>query len=120
MEFLEREDNYFKVNVRGLDFQGTARIYIYEPRPNTLAGFFRDLAVNWRGWSGKKKWASLEGELSFAAESDSTGHTYLKTRLRSGPYPFDWAVSFVLLLEAGQLENIATQMEKFSAQNFVD
>src|SRR5665213_1430324 len=105
VEFLERETDYFKVSLSSLDVHGTARIYNYEPRPVPLAGFFRDLAVHWQGWPGKKEWASLESDLAFTAISDSTGHTTLSARLRSGPSPFDWSLSVVLLLQAGQLES---------------
>jgi hypothetical protein len=115
LEFLHCDADHFKVSLRGLDFHCTARVYSFEPRPNHLAGFFRDLAVHWRGWPGKKEWTSLEGELSLVATSDSTGHTSLAVRLRSGPYPFDWSLSVVLLIEAGQLESIASQVEEFAS-----
>lgn len=52
-------------------------------------------------------------ELRFSAACDSTGHTSLSVRLRSGPYPLDWSISAALLLEAGGLERIATEVEKF-------
>jgi len=78
-----------------------------------LASFFSDLAAHWQGWSGKKEWGSLEGELSFTATSDSTGHTSLVVRLRSGPYPYDWTLTATLLIDAGQLEPIAKSMEGF-------
>lgn len=113
LEFFDLEADYFKVRLSGSDFSGTARVYVYEPMPTHLANFFRDLANQWQGWPGKKEWVSLEGELSLTATSDSTGHTSLSVRLRSGPYPFDWSLSGVLLIEAGQLEGIAARIEKF-------
>jgi hypothetical protein len=111
LEFFDQEPDYFSVRLHGPDFHGAGRVYAYEP--TGLASFFRDLAAHWRGWTGKKEWASLEGELSLCATCDSTGHTSLTVRLRSGPYPFDWSLSVVLLIEAGQLEQIASHIEQF-------
>jgi hypothetical protein len=37
----------------------------------------------------------------------------LSVRLHSGPCPFDWSLSAVLLIEAGQLEHIAAEVENF-------
>ena len=115
LEFSDLAGDYFQATLRGPDFQGCGRIYAYEP-PH-LAAFFRDLAAHWQGWSGQKEWGSLEGELSFTATSDSTGHTSLAVRLRSGPYPFDWTLTTVLFIEAGQLEPIAKKMEEFLIAN---
>ncbi len=113
LEFSERVGNYYRVRLSGSGFHGTCQVYAYEPRTGPDK-FFKDLATSWRGWQGQKEWSSLEGELRFSATCDSTGHTSLSVRLRSGPYPFDWSLSGVLLLEAGGLERIATDVEKFA------
>jgi len=74
----------FRAHLRGGGFDGTVEVYELGP-PKHLAAFFRDLALHWRGWQGEKRWASLEGQLSLSAKSDSTGHTQLDVRLRGGP-----------------------------------
>lgn len=107
---LEFSDG-FNVCLCGPNFRGAAQVYPY--RPARLGEFFRDLAIHSKGWVGKKEWGSLEGELSLAATIDSTGHIYLTVRLRSGPYPFEWLLSAMLLIEAGQLEQIASSIEEF-------
>src|ERR1035437_1138464 len=84
LEFSEFSGDHYRATLRGPDFHGTG--CVYADVPSRLAAFFRDLATHWQGWSGKKDWRSLEGELSFTATSDSTGHTSLAVRLRSGPY----------------------------------
>jgi Family of unknown function (DUF6228) len=112
LEFFDRTANHYKVSLKGSQFHGDAPVYAFEPVSH-LAGFFNDLAVHWRGWSGKKEWGSLEGELSLTATSDSTGHISLSVHLRPGPDPLDWRLSTVLLVEAGQLEQIAFQIERF-------
>ena len=111
LEFFDHAGGYYNVSLRGCDYHGAARVYA--DTPVHLGAFFRDLAAHWRGWQGKKEWRSLEGELAFTATSDSTGHTSLWVRLRSGPYPYDWSLTTTLLVEAGQLEQIAVQMEAF-------
>jgi hypothetical protein len=111
LEFSDYAGDYFQAALRGPGFQGCGRVYAYEP--SHLASFFLDLAAHWQGWSGKKEWGSLEGELSFTATSDSTGHTSLAVRLRSGPYPYDWTLTTMLLIDAGQLEPIAKSMQEF-------
>ncbi len=113
LEFSDRGSDFFKVGIHGVDIHGLAHVNTLEPGSNYLTVFFRDLAVHWRGWQGKKEWSSLEGELRLSATCDSTGHTNLSVRLRAGPYPFDWSLSAVLLIEAGQLERIASEIEKF-------
>ena len=112
LEFSDRTGDHYRVSLTGPNFHGDCSVYAYEPAAD-LSAFFRDMATNWRGWQGKKEWSSLEGELKLAGIIDSTGHISLSVRLRSGPYPFDWTISAVLLLEAGSLEKIAGQVERF-------
>jgi hypothetical protein len=113
LEFSANSPGYYGACLCGPNFRGTAIVYAHETAECSLARFFRELAVHWKGWPGKKEWRSLEGELSLAATIDSTGHISLSVRLRSGPYPFDWGLSAVLLMEAGQLEQIASLIERF-------
>ena len=112
LELSARNGDYFDACLTGPNFRGAALVYTYEPV--YLERFFRDLATHhWKGWTGKKEWTSLEGELWLAAAIDSTGHVSLSVRLRSGSYPFDWSLSAVLLIEAGQLEEIASSIKRF-------
>ncbi len=111
LQFSDYVGDYFEASLHGAGFQGRGRVYAEEP--SHMGAFFRDLATHWQGWKGQKQWGSLEGELQFTATSDSTGHTTLGVRLRSGPYPFDWILTAALLVDAGQLESIANKMEEF-------
>jgi hypothetical protein len=112
LEFFDRESDYFKIRICGSDFQGAILVYSFEPTSSGLTSFFRDLAVHWRGWQGKKEWSSLEGELKFAATSDSTGHISLSVQIRQGAGSFGWLLSAVLLIEAGNLEQLTHNIEK--------
>jgi hypothetical protein len=111
LEFSDHTGSHYRVSLTGPNYHGDCTVYAYEPVH--LGAFFRDMAKHWQGWQGKKEWSSLEGELALSATIDSTGHVSLSVRIRSGPYPFDWTTSTVLLLEAGSLEHIAVCIEKF-------
>ena len=111
LEFSDYVDGYYKVKLCGSDYNGTALVYADEAAH--LGAFFRELATHWRGWEGKKEWGSLQGELGLAAAIDSTGHVSLSVRVHSGPYLYDWLLTATLLIEAGQLEQVAVLMEKF-------
>src|ERR1700733_10539260 len=80
LAFSEHSGGYYRVSLSGPSVRGSCVVYASEPAAH-LGGFFRDLAMNWRGWQGKKEWSSLEGELSFSAMSDSKGHASVTVRL---------------------------------------
>jgi hypothetical protein len=115
LEFSDVRGDYYRVSLTGPTFHGDCVVYGYEPASH-LSGFFRDMATSWQGWQGKKEWSSLQDELELAATIDSTGHIRLSVCLRSGPTPLGWTLLAVLLLEAGSLEQIARQVEKFMEQ----
>ena len=77
-----------------------------------VASFFQSLAVAWRGWNGSKMGSALEGQLTLQASSDATGHVSLRVILREDFGRSDWVAEGTLLLEAGQLENIAASISK--------
>jgi len=72
-----------------------------------LAGwsrFFADLAEDWRGWEGQKRWKEFELELSGTA--DGKGDVALRVVLqdREGRV---WRAETLMRVEAGQLEDMA-------------
>jgi hypothetical protein len=101
----------FRAHLRGEGFDGTVEVYDYQP-PVHLAAFFQELAQHWRGWSGEKHWESLEHQLSLTASSDSTGNIHLAVELRGGPL-YDWRLRGSLVLEPGQLDAVAAEVESF-------
>jgi len=81
------------------------------------------LASSWSGWTGKKSWGSMEGELSIDATSDRTGHVTLAARL-TAPWTghveaAPWSVEARIFLEAGQLAAVAREAEAFFARRAV-
>jgi hypothetical protein len=74
---------------------------------------FRDLAKDWRGWSGEKANESLEGHLRLACTADRTGHVAIRVRLRSTAIEDDWRVEADLHIEAGQLQGLANAATEY-------
>ena len=61
----------------------------------------------------KKKWTSLEGELNLVCTADRLGHIAIEATLFEG---FDgWSVRNTFYVDAGQLEQLASDMKKFFA-----
>jgi hypothetical protein len=72
------------------------------------AALFRDLADNWRGWTGEKRWEDIEGRVRFAAMTDSKGHVSLNVGLKGQNYPDRADVS--LRFEAGALDAMSRRV----------
>jgi hypothetical protein len=102
---------YYRVTIRGHDLLASLKVYAFEPHVG-LAEFFEELALHWRGWKGEKKWSSLEGELSLICTSDGFGHVAIEVVLNSRAGG-GWSVRGTLHAEAGQLEQIASDVKKF-------
>lgn len=105
---------YFLFTLRSHNLLASTRVYAFMPY-GSMQQFFEDIAVNWKGWKGEKKWSSLEGELSFVCTSDDLGHVAIEVALSARLYEDGWEVRNVLYVDAGQLTGIAAQITKFFA-----
>jgi hypothetical protein len=112
LDFFDFRIASYKVKLKGPNYEGTASVYAHPEFP-LFDSFFRDLAQDWSGWKGEREWGSLEGEFRLCATIDSTGHVDLMVKIKSGPYPYDWSLTTTLVLESGQLAQIARQIERF-------
>ncbi|HEV2111929.1 MAG TPA: DUF6228 family protein [Gammaproteobacteria bacterium] len=113
LEMLSRgeEENRYLASIRShmCTGQTEATTYIYGPPTK----FFDDLAANWHGWKGEKKWAEIESRLQFTATMDNLGHVILIVLMRELVEPF--SVSAPLYFDAGQLEGLAAEIREFFA-----
>lgn len=91
----------------------SAAVEVYDIQPQRWTTFFRDLADNWRGWSGVKTLESLEGHLFVACVSDQLGHITVRVRLRGDMTGADWRAEDSVFLEAGQLDAIAGLAQEY-------
>ena len=98
----------YRVEVKRMDLECAIRVCGF--MSDGFGAFFESLDESMTregGWPELKTWASLEGEFSLAASSDSLGHTNLIATLKSGPYDHDWSVEVGILLDASQLSELA-------------
>jgi hypothetical protein len=93
------------VEIRADDLAARTGAFLYSGQRPDLAGFFSDLAADWRGWAGKRRWASLEGEMAIEAWHDGRAHVMVAVTLRPArrAHAQDaWAARVVFTLEAGE------------------
>ena len=78
-----------------------------------LVTFFDSLVDDWRGWTGERRWESLEGELQVTATHD--GHVRLAVTVRAA-YPGDWRAWATISLDPGeQLSQAAHELGAMAA-----
>lgn len=86
-------------------------VYAFDPFDVNLVRFFEDLAENWKGFDGEKKWSSLEGEFGLDCTSDNLGHFALEATIRNNE-DTRYARK-TIFIESGQLENISLEAKDF-------
>ncbi len=100
------EDGYWHATLSCGALEASLRFY--EIRLGGLAEYFEALAKDWRGWSGDRRWESLEGDVALVAEHDGHGTITLRANLRTEAFAqHRWNASAELLLDAGGLDQLA-------------
>ncbi len=92
---------YLGVSIEGPDLRASRQVY--EGRDggfSSLAGYFADLAANWRGWHGSRDYESIEGDLRIQATQD--GHVVLRVTLWETAVPEGWRAEADVRLDAGE------------------
>src|SRR6266850_3757749 len=97
-------DGWFQVRLTG---PVVASVKAYDNHYGSLTSFFADLATHWNRPVESLSWGSLESHVVLDAKFDRLGHIYLKVTLRDVDAPAAWRVETTLVVEAGQLEEIA-------------
>jgi hypothetical protein len=88
-------------------FSGSIVVDTYLAGPPTP--LFLELARDWRGWEGTRKWADLEEKCSILASIDRLGHVSLRVELAD--IDRDCGMFVTLMLDAGRLEEIAALVQ---------
>jgi hypothetical protein len=112
-----RAENVDSIVVKVTEFQIQAETPVYTYISQGIGEFFTKLSNNWKGWQGNIEWGSLEGELNLKASCDRLGHIFLSVQLKKGAPPI-WEVHTELMLEAGQLEYLASKARAFESVAF--
>ena len=105
----------YAMDLEAIDFRASVRVQNpgYGHPPTQL---FNEMAADWKGWSGKKSWNALDGELEMEATADSIGHVTLRLTIPGYESSQLWSAQGRLLVEAGQLERLAQDAEHFFAR----
>jgi hypothetical protein len=113
LRLSDLQGDYFLGNLTGRNYSATVRIWAYTDA-HGLVDLLEGMAVSWRGWSGEKKWSSIEGEFSISCTHDKLGHISLDIEMQQDfGTPEAWRLKATLLIDAGQLEAIAKDAKMF-------
>ena len=85
----------------------------YMEEPDSLVMLFEDLAASWKGWTDTKEWRSAESPLLLSCAHDGLGHIGIDVELRSGWYENAWRVRARIMLDAGALDQVASDLRAF-------
>jgi hypothetical protein len=101
-----RDEIRFWATISGAPFTGEVLASTYHVGSPTA--LFDDMAACWVGWSGKKCWQAIDGELCLTATSTSLGNVTLIVEMmaESGGY----TAAATLKLEAGNLGRVADEV----------
>jgi hypothetical protein len=102
------EDGYWNAILSCGALQASLRFY--EMSLGGLPDYFETLAKDWRGWSGERRWESLEDDVALVAVHDGHGTISVRAHLRTEAFAqHRWSASAELLLDAGGLDRLARQ-----------
>ena len=110
LSLVPHDRDFFAATVQSRGLTATSQVSHYQSFG--IDAFFADMSRDWRGWPETRTWSSLEGELEIRANSDRAGHIYLEVALQDGA-PARWVATANLVLEAGQLEAIAADANRW-------
>ena len=111
LRFSDIRGDYFHANLTNPEYSGTVKIWAYTDA-HYLVDLLASMAENWQGWTGEKKWSSIEGEFSITCTHDKLGHISLDVEMHQD-FEEPWRLRASLLVDAGQLEKIAKDANKF-------
>ena len=103
------------VHIALSNLRADARVWLNDVLDPPLVGFFHDLAESWRGWDGVREWRAYEDGLALSCTHDGLGHVTTTVELR----PLSaagWLVRGDVPLDAGQLEQIAYELDRFMSE----
>jgi hypothetical protein len=103
-------DKSFRVSMEGYDL--VAAIKVRTGETIGFEEFWRDIATCSKGWSGAKRWSSLDGYFQLEATSGDHGHIVVQCQLRCGA-PVGWRLRVWLFTEVGALNSLAAQASEF-------
>lgn len=105
----------FVVTLSGGPVSASQRIN--ECWPGEWTTFFREIALNWRGWNGVKCRGSMMGDLEMSCTNDGRGHIALRVRISGDATDDTWSAVDTIHLEAGQLDAVARSVAAYFGED---
>jgi hypothetical protein len=89
---------------RGLEAAGEVTLsWAPDDSETDLVLFLQGLADGWRGWTGERRWRSLDGQMEIDARHDGIGRVTLGATLRQDTLGADgWSARVPVDLEPGE------------------
>ncbi|MCW2241617.1 DUF6228 family protein [Azospirillum canadense] len=105
----------FHVELKGDLVSASTEVWMYaDADADGLSGFFEELGGCDKPWQGQRSWASIERDFCIAASCTSLGNVTFEVGLRGQQSaPEEWRVSVGLVVEFGQLAQIARRAKTF-------
>jgi len=112
LRFLSRKGDYIYIELIGNpSLSHSAYTYTDMDR---LAKLFEEFAIIDKPWSGKKTWASIEGDFAMEITCSSLGHVQFEFRFRQKQGSDEESTTKVgLVTELGNLPQISKQAKGF-------
>jgi hypothetical protein len=116
LRFSNLEGDYFLASLNNPEYSGAVRVWEYTESEG-LAGLFKTLADDWRGWDGERAWSSIEGEFSITCSHDRLGHVTLDAAMHHDFGALEpWRVRGSIVVDAGQLDAIYRSVRSLMPQ----
>ncbi|MEU2112154.1 DUF6228 family protein [Streptomyces sp. NPDC019507] len=114
---FDRDSVHYAVEARAPALTARVNEVVAWTRDSDLARFLEELAADYQGWDGERRWQTDDRDLIVSAVFRSGGHVGLTWTLR--PWPKDaggWSASVTTWLEAGeQMSALAADVRHFLA-----
>jgi len=106
-------DEQLRVNLKGAGISASAHVSIFTDAGG-LNRYFQELGKLERPWPGERSWASIEEDFVLSVTCTSLGIVAFRVELRGAQgAPEGWWVKAGILLELGQLPQIARKSNAF-------
>ncbi len=109
------EGDSFGASFRVRDTRAAVRVWGYADAA-PLVDLFRSIARDWRGWDGSRSWRSPGGEIRLSCTSDRLGHVTIEVAMVGIEKPEAWKFAGTLVVDPGQLDRIANEVQGFFAR----
>ena len=96
----------------GLEVHRSIELEGWSNASRGLTAFFDELAAQWNGWAGVKKWSDDNATFGFSATHDRKGLIVLVVEVANLPHdaPGMWSARISVPVEPGALDHIAARM----------